>query len=195
VNPDDPFGRVRRILFGDDDAPSTYRRLTWSGNGTSNNKPGRETKKMKTKNLYVVTMPATVTVVAEGADAKDATGFAIKSVEAVLGKSLGILHVVGDAKATPVTTAKAGKKSAPKDDDEDEKDDEEEEEESSSEDEEEEEEDEDEDEDEEEEEEEEEDSDEDEEEEQKTSKKKDKKADKKADKSEGKKKIKIKLKG
>lgn len=179
MNPD-PFKRIRIFLGLEDDVGRDYARLTWSGDGTSNNKPGRETK-MATKNLFVVTMPATLTVVAEGADSKEATAAAIKAAEAVLGKSLGILHVVGDAKATPVTVGKAAKVAAPKDDDEDEDDDEEEED------------DEEEDEEEEESDDEDEDEEDDDDDEEPAPKKKGKKDDKKSD--GGKKKIKIKLKG
>jgi hypothetical protein len=188
VNPYDPFGRIRNILFGED----AVVRLSLAPFFGKNNKD--QEKQMGTKNLYVVTMPATVSVLVEASDDKDAKASAIKTVESVLGKSVGILHVVGDAKATPVTNAgKAGKVAPPKDEDEedddeeeDEDDEEEEEDESSDDD------------DDEDEEDDDEEEDEDDEDEKPAKKKGDKKPDKKSakpDKSDGKKKIKIKLKG
>jgi|GEM_PF-6231162 len=122
---------------------------------------------MAKKDLFMVTLPCVLVVPSEGADAKEATAAAVKNAESIIGKSFGILHVVGDAKATAVTLGKA--KTAPaKDDDEEEEESEDDEEEEESEDEEEE-----------------------EEEEEKPAKKKAKKADEKPEK----KKIKIKLKG
>ena len=141
---------------------------------------------MATKSLFVVTMPATVTVIVEASDDKEAKTSATKNAESVFGKSFGILHVVGDVKAAPVSTGKV-KASAPKEEEEEEETEEEEEEEEAEEE-------------EEEEEEEDEEEEEEEEEEEKPAKNKikvgakgdDKKSDDK--KSDGKKKIKIRLK-
>ena len=166
---------------------------TWAKRSENPQSRKRE-EKMAAKNLYVVTMPATLTVVVEAAGDKDAKETAAKTAEMVFGKSLGVLSVVGEAKAAPVPSgggAKGDKKaSKAKDEDEEEDDDEEEDEE-----EEEEEEADDEDEEEEEDDEDEEEEEDDEDEEPVKKKSKDKKVDKKVDKSEGKKKIKIKLKG
>ena len=150
------------------------------------------------KNLFVVTMPATLTVVVEAASDKDAKETAAKTAELVFGKSLGVLSVVGEAKVMPVGPTSEGKKSKKVADDDEEEDEEDEEEEDEEEapakkkskkvddD------DDDEDEEEEEEEEEEEDEEDEEEEDEAPKKKKGDKADKKP---AGKTKIKIKLKG
>ncbi len=137
---------------------------------------------MAKSSLFVVTMPATLTVVVEAAGDKDAKETAAKTAELVFGKSLGVLSVVGEAKVQPVAAAGKVDKKSKKDDD----DEEEEEETDEEEDEDEEEEDEDDD------EEEDEDDEEEEDEDDAPVVKKSKKGDKKTD---GKKKIKIKLKG
>lgn len=127
------------------------------------------------KNIYNVTVPATIIAAVEASDDKDAVEKFRALAKAVFGSMFGVVSIVGDPKVALVTGGKAKASEDEEEDDEDEDDD-------------------DEDEDEDDEDEEDDEKEEDEDEDEKPAKKSDKKSVKKSD-DGGKKKIKIKLKG
>ena len=75
------------------------------------------------KNLFVLTVPTTITIATEASDEKDAVEKAKTAIKSVLGASFGVISIVGDPKVIPVSAAKSSKK----EDDEEEEDDEEDE--------------------------------------------------------------------